>query len=137
MTLDEIYESFIWDSSYTDEEYESKVSVGINEAKKYKYLHPFILPIIPEKSKCIWEPCARVIALKTDDELKPYLYLLFEWLQDLNWPGAYTIFDRLLKMPYSLLKDELNYSKLRAEKEKDELWLMALEDFLKQKNNKK
>ena len=137
MTLDEIYESFIWDSSYTDEEYESKISVGINEAKKYKYLYPFIQPIIPKKSKCIWEPCARVIALKTDDELKPYLYLLFEWLQDLNWPGAYTIFDRLLKMPYSLLKDELNYCKLKAKKEKDELWLMALEDFLKQKNNKK
>ena len=33
MTLDEIYESFIWDASYTDEEYESKISVGINEAK--------------------------------------------------------------------------------------------------------
>ena len=65
------------------------------------------------------------------------MYLLFEWLQDLNWPGAYTIFDRLLKMPYSLLKDELNYCKLRAKKEKDELWLMALENFLKQKNNKK
>ena len=68
MTLDEIYESFIWDSSYTDEEYESKISVGINEAKKYKYLYPFIQPIIPEKSKCIWEPCARIVALKTDDE---------------------------------------------------------------------
>lgn len=137
MTLDEIYESFIWDSSYTDDEYESKISVGINEAKKYKYLYPFIQPVIPEKSKCIWEPCAKVIALKKDEELKPYLYLLFEWLQDLNWPGAYIIFDRLLKMPYSLLKDELNYCKLRAEKEKDELWLMALEDFLNKNFNNK
>lgn len=134
MTLDEIYESFIWDSSYTDEEYETKISVGINEAKKYKYLYPFIRPVIPEKSKCIWEPCARVLALKTDEELKPYLCLLFEWLQDLNWPGAYVIFDRLLKMPFSLLENELNACKLRAEQEKDELWLMALEDFLKQKN---
>lgn len=133
MTLDEIYESFIWDSSYTDEEYESKISAGINEAKSYKYLYPFIQPIIPEGPKCIWEPCARVIALKTDDELKPYLPLLFEWLQDLNWPGAFTIFDRLLKMPYSLLKDDLNHCKLRAEEEKDKLWLMALEHFLKQK----
>ena len=133
MTLDEIYESFIWDSSYTDEEYEYKILVGINEAKKYKYLFPFIQPIIPEKSKGIWEPCARVIALKTDEELKPYLHLLFEWLQDLNWPGAYVIFDRLLKMPFSMLENEFNYCKFRAEKEKDKLWLMALEDFLKQK----
>ena len=80
MTLDEIYESFIWDASYTVEEYESKISVGINEAKKYKYLYPFIQPVIPEKSKSIWEPCAKVIALKSDEELKPYLCLLFEWL---------------------------------------------------------
>ena len=133
MTLDEIYESFVWDSSYTDEEYESKISVGINEAKKYKYLYPFIMPVIPEKSKCIWEPRAKVIALKTDDELKPYLPLLFEWLQDLNWPGAFVIFDRLLKMPYSLLEDDFNCCKRKAKKENDEMWLMALEHFLKQK----
>ena len=45
MTLDEIYESFIWDSSYTDEEYESKISVGINEAKKYMTRCKAYLPI--------------------------------------------------------------------------------------------
>ena len=134
MTLDEIYESFIWEASYTDEEYESNISVGINEAKKFKYLYPFIQPVIPEKSKFIWEPCAKVVALKSDEELKPYLYLLFEWLQDLNWPGAYIIFERLLKMPYALLESELTYCKKRAEKENDELWLMALEDFNKQIN---
>ena len=111
MTLDEIYESFIWDASYTNEEYESKIAIGINEAKNYKYLYPFIQPLIPGKSKCIWEPCARIVALKSDEELKPYLYLLFEWLQDLNWPGAYVIFDRLLKMPFSLLENELKHCK--------------------------
>lgn len=132
MTLDEIYESFFWDASYTNEEYEAKIAIGINEAKKYKYLYPFIQPAIP--GKIIWEPCARVIALKSDEELKPYLYLLFEWLQDLNWPGAYIVFDRLLKMPYALLESELDFCKIRAEKEKDELWLMALDDFSKQMN---
>ncbi len=129
MTLDEIYESFIWDASYTNEEYESKITVGINEAKKYKYLYPFIQPLIPVESKIIWGPCARVIASKSDEELKPYLYLLFEWLQDLNWPGACVIFDRLLKMPFSLLENELNYCKHRAEKDNDQLWLRALEDL--------
>ena len=119
-------------SSYTNEEYEAKIAIGINEAKKYKYLYPFIQPAIP--GKIIWEPCARVIALKSDEELKPYLYLLFEWLQDLNWPGAYIVFDRLLKMPYALLESELDFCKIRAEKEKDELWLMALDDFSKQMN---
>lgn len=134
MTLDEIYESFIWDQSYTNEEYEAKIAIGINEAKKYKYIYPFIQPIIPEKSKCIWEPCAQVIALKTDEELKPYLFLLFEWLQDMNWPGAWTIFERLSKIPFSLLEKEYVHSKQRAEKENDTLWLMALDDLKKQIN---
>lgn len=132
MTLDEIYESFIWDQAYSDEEYEAKIAIGINEAKKYKYIYPFIQPVIPEISKCIWEPCAQVIALKTDEELKPYLFLLFKWLQDMNWPGAWTIFERLSKMPFSFLEKEYDYSKKRAEKENDTLWLMALDDFKKQ-----
>ena len=135
MTLDEIYESFIWDQLYTDEEYEEKIAIGINEAKKYKYIYPFIQPVIPEKSKCIWEPCAQVIASKTDEELKPYLFLLFEWLQDMNWPGAWKIYDRLSKFPFSTLEEEYNHCKRRAEKENDSLWLMALNDFGKQ--NKK
>ena len=29
MTLDEIYESFIWDSSHTNEEQEAKILAGI------------------------------------------------------------------------------------------------------------
>ena len=32
---------------------------------------------------------------KTDVVLEPYLDSLLEWLQDLNWPGALTILDRL------------------------------------------
>ena len=132
MTLDEIYESFLWDSSYSDEEYEARVAVGINEAKKYKYLYPFIQPLIPEmRTSSIWEPCAQVIAQRSDEELKPYLPLLFEWLQDVNWPGAWTIFDRLAEMPFSLLEKDYSYSRQRAEKENDTLWLMALDDLKK------
>ena len=135
MTLDEIYESFIWDKSYTDEEYEAKIAVGINQGRKHKYIYPFIQPIVPEIGKgSLWEPCARIVASKTNEELKSYLLLLFEWLQDLNWPGAYVIFDRLLEMPFSMLETEYNYCRNRAEKEHDSLWLMALDDFKKQAN---
>ncbi len=132
MTLDEIYESFLWDPSYSNEEYEARIAVGINEAKKYKYLYPFIQPLIPEmRTSSIWEPCAQVIAQRSDEELKPYLPLLFEWLQDVNWPGAWTIFDRLAEMPFSLLEKDYSYSRQRAEKENDTLWLMALDDLKK------
>lgn len=129
MTLDEIYESFIWEASYTNEEYESKITAGINEAKKYKYLYPFIQPIIPEHSKIIWAPCARVIELKSNEEIQPYLPLLLKWLQDINWPGAYTIMDRLAKMPFSMLEKCLDYSKKQAEEENDELWLYGLNEL--------
>lgn len=33
---------------------------------------------------------------KSDEELEPYLISLFEWVQDMNWPGATLIFNRLL-----------------------------------------
>jgi len=132
ITLDEIYESFIWDKSYSDEEYAAKVAVGINEGTKYKYIYPFIQPIIPEIGKALWEPCAKIVASKSDNELKPYLILLFEWLQDMNWPGAWTIFDRLLQIPFSDLEKEYDFCRNKAEREKDDLWLMALDDFKEQ-----
>lgn len=134
LNIDEIYDLFIWDSSYTPEEYKSRVNKGISESQKLKNIFPFIQPIIVprEKSKSIWEPCAKVVSLKSNDELKPYLYLLFEWLQDMNWPGAYTVFDRLLEIPFSELEVEYSISRKRAEKDNDELWLMALNDFKKQ-----
>lgn len=78
LNLDDIYELFIWNPAYTEEEYAEKVAIGINAAKEYKYIYPFIQPILPEIGKCIWEPCAKAVALKTDEELKPYLFLLFE-----------------------------------------------------------
>ena len=132
MTLDEIYELFIWDELYTDEEYEARCAKGINEAKKYKYIYPFIQPVIPEKSKWIWEPCAKVVASKTDEELVPYLFLLLEWLKDINWPGAQIIFDRLTEIPFSILEGNYNLCKRQAEHENDTMWLMALKAFEKQ-----
>lgn len=138
LNLDEIYELFIWDKSYTDEEYEARVNKGIAEAAKFKNIYPFIQPIIvpAEKSKVIWEPCAKVVSKKSDAELEQYVYLLFEWLKDMNWPGAWIIFDRLLKMPFSEIEEKYSYCRKQAEREEDELWLMALDDFLKTvKNN--
>ncbi|MBQ9119946.1 MAG: DivIVA domain-containing protein, partial [Lachnospiraceae bacterium] len=38
---------------------------------------------------------ALILAEKSDEELSPHLIQLMEWLQDLNWPGAVCIQDRL------------------------------------------
>ena len=119
-TIDEIYDLFIWDSNYSDEEYRNREKKGIDEAIKLKNLFPFIQPIIvpTDKSKSVWGSCAKVISLKTDEELEPFLYLLFEWLQDMNWPGAFIIFDRLSKIPYSTLKPSLEFSIEQAKRKK-------------------
>lgn len=75
------------------------------------------------------KPCAKVIADRSDEELIPYLRYLFEWLQDLNWPGSGIIINRLAKMPKALTDEALKYSKLSAEKNQDELWLAWLKEF--------
>ena len=65
---------------------------GIRLAKEIKDLS---LLIMPPAAPSVWECCAQVLFEKKDLELEPYLYELLGWLQDLNWPGALLILDRL------------------------------------------
>ena len=101
-SIDEIYQLFMWDSQLSDEENEIKAQKGMEAAKETQNLFPFMQPIVvpPENSKMVWEPCAKVIAMRSDEELLPYMFRLLEWLQDLNWPGALIIYERLKKMPF-------------------------------------
>lgn len=117
-TMDEIYEMLSWDSEMQ--------GIGIAEAKKLKCLYPLLQPIVPGLQKKVWENCAIVLASKTDQELKPYLFALLEWLQDLNWPGAERILNRLSVMKERVLQGPLAYSRRLAEMNQDETWLMWL-----------
>ena len=116
-SIDEIYNLFMWDNQLTNEENENKAQKGIDAAKQIKNLFPFMQPIIvpPEESKMVWEPCAKVIAMRSDNELEPYIFMLLEWIQDLNWPGALTIYDRLSQIPYQTIKFAYAYSRKKAE----------------------
>ena len=128
--IDEIYDLFTWDNSYSPEEYNQREQQGLELAKDVKYLFPFLQPFLPNyKSKSIWEPCAKAIADRADEELVPYLPFLFEWLQDLNWPGAEIILNRLAEMPKAITEEALNNSKSRAKKERDKMWLLSLNEF--------
>ena len=90
MEIDQIFEMLSWDN---DKETQLR---GIEEAKQIKHLSVFLQPI---ESKLIWENCARVLISKNDKELQLYLVSMFKWLQDMNWPGADYIYDRLKNMP--------------------------------------
>ena len=65
---------------------------GIELARKIDDLSLLILPMA---APSVMECCAQILCEKSDSVLEPYLDKLLEWLQDLNWPGALTILDRL------------------------------------------
>ena len=84
---------------------------------------PFIQPMTPKHNKNVWQNCAVVIAEKSDEKLKPYLVQLLEWLQDMNWPGAFSILDRLQKYSdYNSICGAINVCIERAKDCGDEIW---------------
>ena len=137
-SIDEIYNLFMWENQLSNAENEAKVQKGIDAAKQIKNLFPFIQPIIipPEKSKLVWEPCAKVVAMRSDEELLPYMFLLLEWVQDLNWPGALIIYDRITQIPYSSIEFAFRHTRRKAEQTNDSFWLAVLDDLYKDMVNK-
>ena len=130
-SIDEIYNLLTWDNQLSHEENETKAKKGIEAAQQIKNLFPFIQPIIvpPEASKRVWESCAKVVAMRSDEELEPFLIMLLEWIQDLNWPGALTIYDRLSQIPYQTIKFAYAYSRKKAEDTSDQYWMEVLEEL--------
>lgn len=120
--IDRIFEMLSWNSD------ESTQARGIEEAKKIKNLSVLIQPI---ESKSIWENCAKVLSSKIDDELKPYLLNLFKWLQDMNWPGADIVYERLQSISRQDIETPYRISLSVAENTNDLAWKRALLDFYK------
>jgi len=84
--MQNIYEMLDWKNP-------SEIQVeGMRLAKEISDLS---LLILPPAAPSVWECCAQILCEKTDLVLEPYLDRLLEWLQDLNWPGALLILDRL------------------------------------------
>lgn len=85
------------DSSYEKNNSEEVQNKGIELGKEVKFFDIFFQPKYPS-GKMVWENCAKIICDKTNEELEPYLDKMFEWVEDLNWPGALLIFERLVDM---------------------------------------
>ncbi len=124
VNIDEIMEMLDWNNS---EEIQEK---GRQLAKEVKCFHVFIRPICLQYSKNVWDNCAMIIAEKTDEELKLYLKELFQWLEDLNWPGALCIWDRLKEYgDKERLNCTLQQCMYDAKVLKRRAWLDNLRDF--------
>lgn len=100
--------------------------MGIEMAKKIKFLSVLIMPI---EDKSVWENCAKVLASKSDDELDIYFIKLFEWIKDMNWPGAGIIYRRLSLVPSQKIMWAYKYSVSIAEQTHDDIWNLVLSDF--------
>ena len=119
-SIDELFEMLSWDST------PQMQMIGLAEARKVKYLSVLFQPI---ESKSVWENCAKVIIEKSDLELERYLIDMFQWLQDMNWPGARLIYDRLREMPRNLLQFAYSFCLEQAISTGDDCWRETLEEF--------
>ena len=86
--IDYIMNLLDWNNSKT------KQLLGLKLAQNIKCISFFLQPGNPY-GKRVWENCAKVLSERSDEELTPYLIELLEWLQDMNWPGAFCILDRI------------------------------------------
>lgn len=119
--VEKIYEMIDWNMpQYVQSE-------GRLLAKKMSVVSPFIQPLTPKYNKNIWENCAIIISEKDDIFIKPYLIRLLEWLQDMNWPGAFCIFYRLREYKdIDSLRNAVDICLKKAQDEKDDIWMHNL-----------
>lgn len=95
---------------------------GIKLAREIKCINVFLQPGLPY-GKSVWNNCAKILSERTNEELSPYLIDLMEWLQDMNWPGAFCILDRIKKMVNEpLYQHSYNICLKCAKALEDETW---------------
>lgn len=87
--IDYIMDSLDWNNS------EERQAKGVELAHNVKCINVFLQPLHKEHNKNVWENCAKILSQRSDEELSPYLIQLLEWLQDMNWPGAFCILSRM------------------------------------------
>lgn len=122
--IQNIYEMLNWENSN---------EIRTEGFRLAKEINDLSLLILPPAAPSVWECCAQVLCEKSDIVLEPYLDDLLGWLQDLNWPGALRILDRLkifsgkkLKRPFINL---VTYA-INLNNEEGLMWLDNLSELL-------
>ncbi len=122
-TIEQLYALLDWNS--TPEEWEQ----GFALARHMTDLSVFLQPCTERFHKNVWDGCAAVLAARSDGELVPYLERMLEWLQDLTWPGATVILERLNGFSdRAALRQAMEVCLQRAEEAGDEMWLEWLQE---------
>lgn len=127
--IDDIMDMLDWNRSKEEQE------KGLKLARTIKSINVFIQPLDSKHNKNVWENCAKVLSERSDEELKPYIISLLEWLQDMNWPGAFTIFERLKNYKDKKIFDwSYRVVMNKALKLDDEIWKENLIELSKSLN---
>ena len=90
--IDYIMDFLDWNNSIEKQEQ------GVKLSKDVKSINVFLQPCNRYYGKNVWDNCAKILSARSNEELSPYLIELMEWLQDMNWPGAFCILNRLKGM---------------------------------------
>ena len=122
--INKIYEMLNWKNSL---EVQLK---GISSARDIKDLSFLIKP---PADPSVWEQCAKILSEKSNEELEPYLEKLFEWIEDLNWPGAYDIYERIKILPSCKIYSIYSYNLKKAIQQEDYPWKFSLKLFASEK----
>ena len=115
--IDRIMDLLDWNRSAEDQ------ALGIELAKDVQFLHAFLQPCMKKYNKNVWDNCAKILAMRPDEELEQCLPDLLEWLQDLNWPGAIWILERLQAYrDTKTLDTHISIALQQADRSGDEVW---------------
>lgn len=129
--IQQIYEMLNWENP-------SEVQKnGVVLAKKVKNLS---LLIMPPTHPSVWETCASILSNKSDEELQPYLPELFDWINDVNWPGGFIILNRLIQFSGKELKEpfiQCVTQIFQRKNEDDDRWLYFLSTLLENEDLKR
>lgn len=129
--IDEIMLMLDWNNSAEEQD------KGLRLAANIKSINVFMQPLHPGCNKNVWGNCAKILCEKPDYLLSPYLMQLLEWIEDLNWPGALNILDRLKN--YADIKSlcfAVNESTKKAVALNNQIWLGNLCELLDNENLK-
>ena len=122
--IDSILDMLSWNNSTEIQK------TGLLYAKDVKCIYAFIQPRDPW-GKDVWENCAITLSERSDDVLAPILQELFEWTQDMNWPGAQIIYNRLHRYANDRIDFQCTLEDCMriAELTQDDIWALTLNEF--------
>ena len=128
-SIDEIMDLIQWDQPETEQQR------GIAMAREVRCLKAFFQPGSREYGKNVWDNCAEIICERSDEELRYYITDMLLWLEDLNWPGAELIQERLKQFrEVNMLVMYLNDWVPALNKLGKRAWLSAIAEILDNPN---